>query len=440
MAAPIKVSSGARVTKNGGGASTLTPSITCTPGNRLVATFEFNVYNGSTAIATPTGWTLIHSLSPSGAQTYKPQIASFEKVAASTTENCPITTVGTDTYGYGQITEWSGVTAVDTAASTTANNGNSTATSSSVTAASTLAVADSVAIVHGTAETGGGGTSTYSTPATINGSTTGVTSIGNNPNDSTIIAYDASYKTLSSTTAPTAGYTWSGGSRYQIGLIILSGSAGGGSDVTVTPGVGSASFAGFAPTAVSTHNITVTPGVGSGSFAGFAPSAVPSNNITVVSGTGQATFAGLAPTAIAQDNKVALPGTGQGTFVGFAPSAVSSQNQIVQPGTGQAAFAGQAPTPVSSDNKVATPGTGVATFAGQAPTPLSGNQQVVQPGTGQAVFSGFAPIASPTQNQFARPGTGQAVFDGFAPQALNGQNQKVPIVGSGLPFFDVVEQ
>lgn len=412
MAAPIWVKAGSRATKNGGGPSTLTPTINCTIGNRLVADFEFNVFSGTTAIATPPGWNLVHSLAPTGSQTYKPQLARFEKVAASTTESCPITTVGTDTYGGGQIEEWSGVTAVDTAASTTANNADGAATSASITAAAALAVADSAVTVHCTAETGGGGTTSFSSPAS-----SGYTVISTSPNDSSLIAYDISRKTVAVTTAPTAGYTWSGGSRYQIGITILSGSAGAG-DVTVTPGVGQSVFAGFAPTAVATQNQTVVPGVGS------------------------ATFAGFAPTAIAQDLRVVTPGVGQAQFNGFAPAAVSSANQVVQPGAGSAVFAGQAPTALVSDNKSVTPGAGVALFTGLSPIAQNGSSQVVQPGTGALLFDGKAPVAVSTQNQFVSPGTGQAVFNGLEPVANNGAAAtKVQIPAGGLlPIFNVIDK
>jgi hypothetical protein len=103
VAAPTWVKNGTRLTKSGGGASSLAPTISCTIGNYIVALFEFNVFSSTSAIATPSGWTLLHSRAPSGAQTYRPQVAAFGKVAASTTETCTITTVGSDTYGYGQL-------------------------------------------------------------------------------------------------------------------------------------------------------------------------------------------------------------------------------------------------------------------------------------------------------------------------------------------------
>jgi hypothetical protein len=235
MAAPTWIKNGTRLTKSGGGATSLAPTISCTIGNYIVALFEFNVSGGTTAIATPSGWTLLHSRTPGGSQTYKPQVAAFGKVAASTTETCTITTIGTDTYGYGQCVEWSGVASVDTTASTSTDNANGTATSATITGAAALAVADSAVLVHITAEVGGGGTSSMSSPAS-----SGYTVIGTNANDSTTIAYDSSRKTVAVTTAPTAAWTWTGAARYSAGMVVLSGSAGGGGGGTLA--VGQASF------------------------------------------------------------------------------------------------------------------------------------------------------------------------------------------------------
>jgi hypothetical protein len=223
VAAPTWVKNGTRLTKSGGGASSLAPTISCTIGNYIVALFEFNISGAFTAVATPSGWTLLHSRAGSGAQTYRPQVAAFGKVAASTTETCTITTVGTDSYGYGQLVEWSGVASVDTTASTSTDNADGTATSLTLTAAAALAVADSAILAHCTAEAGFGGTSSFSSPAS-----SGYTVIGTNANDSVTIPYDASRKTVAVTTAPTAAWTWTGASRYSAGMVVLSGSGGGG--------------------------------------------------------------------------------------------------------------------------------------------------------------------------------------------------------------------
>lgn len=85
--------------------------------------------------------------------------------------------------------------------------------------------------------------------------------------------------------------------------------------VTVSPGVGSILFTGYAPTVVS--NTAVAPGVGSVVFTGFAPSIT--SDTVVAPGVGAIVFTGAAPTL---DITVA-PGVGAMTLTGFAPSPVA---------------------------------------------------------------------------------------------------------------------
>lgn len=139
-------------------------------------------------------------------------------------------------------------------------------------------------------------------------------------------------------------------------------------------------------------NQIVLPGVGAATFTGFAPTINLHKNINA--GLGQAVFTGFAPTwsSEASGSSVnALPGTGVATLNGFAPTVQTPRN--VTPGTGQATLAGLAPTVQTPRN--ITPGVGQGTFTGFAPTvSVGGGSANTLPGTGQTLFTGFAPTIS----------------------------------------------
>jgi hypothetical protein len=61
---------------------------------------------------------------------------------------------------------------------------------------------------------------------------------------------------------------------------------------SITPGVGSLIFTGFAPTVTE----SITPGVGSLIFTGFAPTVTESNPDTINVFTGSLIFTGFVPT------------------------------------------------------------------------------------------------------------------------------------------------
>lgn len=101
----------------------------------------------------------------------------------------------------------------------------------------------------------------------------------------------------------------------------------------------------------------ITPGLGSATFEGFAPSV-----LTAISGA------------------VAAPGAAAAMFTGFAPSVGTL---APAPGTASAEFVGYAPT-LFMGTAVA-PAPGLAVFTGHAPS------LAVQPGTAVARFTGYKP-------------------------------------------------
>lgn len=231
--------------------------------------------------------------------------------------------------------------------------------------------------------------------------------------------------------------------------------SGGGSPVSVTPGVGAHTYtgfaptvavsnnqavspgigqevkAGFAPTPSSTQNKSATPGVGAHTYAGFAPTPFAADAKSAIPGVGAHSYSGLAPTAGQTQNKEALPGKGDVVFTGFAPTISVSNNQNVSPGIGQETKTGFAPSPVATANTFATPGVGQETKTGFSPSTSNSANKNATPGLGQETKTGFAPNANATANQAATPGKGDVVHTGYAPLAFAGSiNSVVPGVGA----------
>jgi hypothetical protein len=213
------VGAGTRVSK-AGGTGTLASSKVISAGNTAVCGIAYNTaVAAASQLATPSGWSVLFSQATVGAGTYKPGVIVFFKVSTGATETCTVTAIGTDFYGYSHVVEISNVSGIDAAAHTT-NSGTAVTSGNSGTTSATT-VADAIAFAICTAETGGGGTSSFSTPAS-----SGYTSIGTNPNDSAVVGYDFSYKILAATATQIASWTWTGSSAYTAGIGVFSGSGG----------------------------------------------------------------------------------------------------------------------------------------------------------------------------------------------------------------------
>lgn len=147
-----------------------------------------------------------------------------------------------------------------------------------------------------------------------------------------------------------------------------------GAPVTVTPGTGTATWTGFAPTASVSNNQTVTPGVGAGTWTGLAPTATGGAGLTVTPGVGQGTWTGLSPTVTATANQTVTPGVGEATWSGFAPTATGGSGLTVRPGVGQANWTGFAPAVSVTDHQTVSPAVGQATWSGFAPAATTSDQ------------------------------------------------------------------
>ena len=78
-------------------------------------------------------------------------------------------------------------------------------------------------------------------------------------------------------------------------LLLLFQGAGGGTDVTVTPGIDTLVLTGLAPTVTATSNVTVTPAIDTLVLTGLAPTVSVTSNPTVTPGVGSLVITGYEP-------------------------------------------------------------------------------------------------------------------------------------------------
>lgn len=273
-------------------------------------------------------------------------------------------------------------------------------------------------------------------------------------------------KSISGATAATFTAVTGTDNFATLAIAIFEPSGGG---TTVTPGAGSLTLTGQAPTAISP--IILTPPAGALALVGQEPQLLkhlitagdvgvlsyvggdglvgglePPQNTQPQPSEGALVLAGQHPTVVATTggNVTVTPSAGALVLAGQTPTTLVSLS--VSPGAGALALAGQAPSILVS--LTASPGAGALTLAGQAPTLL---QSVFRaPAAGALVLAGQAPVLlqdnirapgagaltlagqAPTllQNVIAQPGAGALVLAGQVPAVLNG-DAKVAQPGAG---------
>jgi len=129
------------------------------------------------------------------------------------------------------------------------------------------------------------------------------------------------------------------GNAFQQGALVVAGG-----DVSLTPGVGSLTLTGQAPTIQV--DLTVAPGLGTLTLTGLAATITAS--ATVAPGAGSLVLTGMAATVAAAHE--ATPGAGSLILTGFAPSVSATGADVtVDSGAGSLVLTGYAP---SVDNGV----------------------------------------------------------------------------------------
>lgn len=159
--------------------------------------------------------------------------------------------------------------------------------------------------------------------------------------------------------------------------------AGGGGGTSVTPGAGTLTIAGYAPTIARTAGQNIQPGAGSLILTGYVP--------VITRSTGQ----------------TVSPAAGVITITGHVPAVARTVNHSVAPGSGSIAITGPIPTVTRTTGRIVQPGAGALTLTGYAPTVARTAAQSVHPGAGALALTGYAPTvtqAAPAADpRYARP-------------------------------------
>lgn len=341
----------ARKANTSGATSTTTTSFTSTAGNTIWVGVSDASGQGSLAISDNKGNTYTQiattRTSASGAQIRRYYCANIAGGSGHTVT----ATWGSNSDATVHVLELAGVAtaSLDSAASAQTDDNNPPWTVTS----GTLAQADSIAIaMTGTAFNGTWSESSGFTVQTQEG------------DNNLYWTGCAASRAVAATTALTPSFTISGGgSDCAVAIDVFKASAGGGT--SLTPGVGSVAFSGFAPTIAQPHG--VAPAVGAVTLTGFAPTIAQPH--AVAPGVGAVTFTGFAPAIAQTANQAIAPSVGAVTLTGFAPTLAQTASQEVSPGVGALAITGFAPTVVQASGSVSlVPGVGALALTGYAPS------------------------------------------------------------------------
>ena len=206
--------------------------------------------------------------------------------------------------------------------------------------------------------------------------------------DCTIAIADA----VQETATATGNFTYTAGSSARhAGAVLAFRLVAAAGDVTATPGAGSLTLTGQAPSVSA--SASVSPGVASLTITGYAPTVVAGSDATAAPGTGSLTLTGLAPTVAA--SSTAAPGVGGLTLAGNAPTVTASA--VVSPAPGALVITGYAPA--VSASVAAAPAIAELVITGFAPTVTASSGAVdvtVTPATGALVINGYAPEVTVT--------------------------------------------
>ena len=210
------------------------------------------------------------------------------------------------------------------------------------------------------------------------------------------------------------------------------------SGTTITPGSGSVTLAGAAPTATKTANQWSTPGAGSVSLTGYAPSVQNGASYLITPPAGAVVLAGAAPSVTASNAATITPGAGSLTITGaapvltltlpapapaailltgYAPTVLNGASYSVTPGAGSVVLSGAVPSVAATANKWGTPAAGSLVLTGYAPSVQNGQSYTVTPPAGSVTIAGAAPTVARTAHQWITPGSGAVVLTGAAPSA-----------------------
>ena len=231
--------------------------------------------------------------------------------------------------------------------------------------------------------------------------------------------------------------TWTAGNTGDWGIFVvpLNDAAAG---TTITPGAGTVTLAGAAPSATRTANQWSTPAAGAVSLTGYAPSVQNGASYSITPPAGAVVLAGAAPSVSASNATTITPGAGSLTITGaapvltltlpapaagaivlqgYAPTVQNGASYSVTPGAGSVVLSGAAPGVSATAYQWVTPGAGSVVLTGAAPSVQNGQSYTVTPPAGSVAITGAAPTVARTAHQWITPGSGAVVLTGAAPSA-----------------------
>lgn len=250
----------------------------------------------------------------------------------------------------------------------------------------------------------GAGTFSVSDGGTLTSSGGGQTGAGGTTDVSGAVAYEA----VPTASAESLTISWANANNTA-GLMVEVMHAAGGTPASATPGAGSVSVDGAAPTAAA--GADAAPGAGAVTLQGYAPTVAAA--VSANPGPGATSAQGLAPVASAA--ATASADAGAVTVQGYAPTVdIGGASVNAQPGNGSITVVGFAPA-VSAGVTI-TCGLGTITIQGAVPAASAAANS--QPGAGSVAAQGQAPVASASVS--ASPGAGGVAVQGRNPSASAG--------------------
>lgn len=270
---------------------------------------------------------------------------------------------------------------------------------STLTAAATLAQANNT-VMHFGAVGAGCLTLTWSS---------GTFTQGNSETDiNDFYSVGTASKQVTSTTAPsntmTATFNATSSGDIAGAMLVFKEASGGGT--SLTPGAGSVTLTGPAPTVARTANQALTAGAGSLALTGPAPTVARTANQALTAGVGALTLTGFAPTVSQAAGTSLTPGAGALTLTGSAPTVTRTANQALIAAVGTLTLTGPVPTVARTANQAISVGLGSGALTGYAPTVVQASASVsLVPNVGQLTLTGYAPSVGQTgQTKFGGVG------------------------------------
>lgn len=237
-----------------------------------------------------------------------------------------------------------------------------------------------------------------------------------------------------------------------------------GSPVTVTPGAGSLTLAGYVPDVARTDNRTAAPDAGSLALTGEIPTvSLAAGHQTVEPGAGSLALAGYVPTVSQASGPITVeppagslaitgyaPARGTGLrIVGYEPTVVieaADGNITIQVPAGSLSVSGEIPA-VQIDQlpiTVAVPSGGLV-LTGYVPTVAREDNHVRAPPAGALALTGHAPSLDRTENWIVQPPAGSLSLAGYEPAVAAGDSRVAqPPAGAltlagHVPVLDLTE-